>query len=178
MRWGSFIASPVYDPKRKYAEFEITSDPDEWKHVENLFMNKNIAEPPKEAPPNSKWYPVSGNFSLQMHNILSFYYLKVKSNQFLFYFVDEAKKLPYFLSRTKNHQVPVYLRRYQNGLRRITEIRKIEGDIYQLEKELRPFVEQEFQRRTVSHIDEYSGILKFHGDFVEPVKKFLRMKGI
>lgn len=97
---------------------------------------------------------------------------------FNFCFAAEAKELPYFVGRTKNHQVPVYLERFENGLRRITVIRKIQGDIFQLERELRPFVEKEFQRRTVSAIDEFQGTLRFHGDFVEPCKKFMRMKGL
>lgn len=61
---------------------------------------------------------------------------KVSMNEFetkeqVSFTVSASSNLPYFVARTKNHMVPVYLRLEEvRGIRKVTIIRHIEGDIW------------------------------------------------
>ncbi|XP_012284778.1 probable 39S ribosomal protein L49, mitochondrial [Orussus abietinus] len=149
-RWSSFTASPKYDENASYPDFEVSRDPQEWKCVEDLLAPKLIPAPPsgKEFP--SGWRPQ--NMTL-------------------------AKKHPYFVARTKNHMQPVYLLITFRGVRKITTLNKIQGNIWKLEAELKEYIEEYVGKKVGTRINEATGQLRFRGDYVLLVKEWLTSKG-
>ena len=97
-------------------------------------------------------------------------------------FTDEAFSLPYFIRRTKSYMEPVYLSRSNRNLRKITVIRYIEGDIWQLESELKKYLEEhngnKYYRPIGSRVNEMCGQIRFKGDHVNWIKKWMHMKGL
>lgn len=73
---------------------------------------------------------------------------------------------------------PVYLTLSKRGMRKLTYIRRIQGDIWKLESDLKKHLEQ-FKKRNIvsSRINELAGVVVFRGDFVSIVKKWLEEKG-
>lgn len=72
--------------------------------------------------------------------------------------------------------LPVYLRIYQNGLRRHTFIKNIQGDIFLLEKELRQFLQKESFQPIRSQVHEFTGYIRINGDHVNACKYWLEKK--
>ena len=62
-------------------------------------------------------------------------------------------------------------------MRKLTYIRKIQGDIWKLEADLKKFVEGEKNKRLASRINELAAVVILHGDHVSAVKKWLGTKG-
>lgn len=149
IRLSSFRSShPVYD-KKEYPNVEIIKNPVEWKFVEKL-LSKQIVPPATIKPEYpSGWRPQT---------------IDVRSND-------------YFIARTKNHMIPIYLQVTFRGTRRITIIKRIQGDIWNLEIELREMIEKLIGRKIASRINEMSGQIHFKGDFVNIVKDYLINKG-
>lgn len=84
---------------------------------------------------------------------------------------------PYFVSRTKNHQVPVYLSSTFRGQRKITKLRRIEGDIWALEKELKQTLQSALKKRIETRVNEVSGQIDFKGIHVDMISDYLMAKG-
>lgn len=139
------------------ANVRVSRDPAEWKFVEAILPKPMVPAPPLSAATNqlfpSGWQPQA---------------------------VDErVAKLPYFVARTKNHMQPVYLCTYFRGQRRLTKVRRIQGDIWQLERELHAAIEKRLDgKEIVSRVNEMSGQIWFKGDYVTIVKEFLASKGL
>ncbi|KAM9367151.1 large ribosomal subunit protein mL49 [Phaethornis superciliosus] len=77
--------------------------------------------------------------------------------------------LPYFVSRSRLHNLPVYPR---SGPRRLTELRRVRGDIWALERELREDLGvQEVQ------VNEVTGTLRLKGDVGGELRRWLLQKG-
>lgn len=74
------------------------------------------------------------------------------------------------------HNLPLY-RRVANGNRRITELRRIRGDIWALEKELREFVGQRVGKQPLTQVNELSGTLRLKGHVDNEVRAWLLLKG-
>lgn len=72
---------------------------------------------------------------------------------------------------------PVYLDITYRGMRKITVINKIQGDIWALERDVKSYVEEHTRKKLGSQIHEFAGILKFKGDCVSRVKEWMDMKG-
>ncbi|XP_050072005.1 probable 39S ribosomal protein L49, mitochondrial [Anopheles maculipalpis] len=149
VRWSSFRSSEPVGDLAQYPEVEVVRNPPEWKYVERLLAPRTVPKPtPKESYP-SGWKPAS-----------------------------PQPNLKYVVLRTKNHMLPVYLRRAFRGQRRITAIRHVEGDIWQLEAELRYLIEKQLSRPIITRVNEMSGQIELKGDHVGFVEKFLLEKGM
>lgn len=145
------MSSPPVRPLDEYPEVEVVHNPPEWKYVERLLPQEIIPKPAQKAEYPSGWqYPTA----------------------------NSAKDLKYSVLRTKNHMVPVYLHTRFRGQRRITVVRRIEGDIWALEKDLRAVVEKaRGGRLCASRVNEMSGQIHFHGDYVDQIREYLKQKG-
>lgn len=74
--------------------------------------------------------------------------------------------------------VPVYLNTYFRGLRRVTKLRKIQGDIWLLETELRDCIEKRIGKKIATRVNELSGQIWIKGDYATIVQDFLMKKGL
>lgn len=143
---SSLYLVDVGDVKVKY---EITNDPLEWKHVENVLPPLVVPDPkPKNEYP-SGWKPPANNLGEQ----------------------------PYYVERTKNHMMPVYMQTSHRNTRRLTHVKKIKGDIWLLHNELKEFLQKESVVPIRSQVHEFAGKLCFHGDHVNAIKYYLTQKG-
>lgn len=148
IRHSSFRSSQPVADLSEYPEVEIVKNPIEWKFVENLLPNLIIPEPKEKSEYPSGWKPQNFN-----------------------------PKSEYFIGRTRNHMMPVYLFINHRGMRRLTKIRRIQGDIWKLESELKIVIEKQFGKKIISRVNEMSGQIAFKGDFVGIVNKYLTEKG-
>ncbi|XP_051155392.1 probable 39S ribosomal protein L49, mitochondrial [Leptopilina boulardi] len=152
-RWSYYLTEERYKDPSKYTKFEITSDPNEWKYVERLLPYKVVPVPPNNIDVTaSGWKPQNA----------------------------PDTNLPYFVPRTKNYMHPVYMVMSKRGMKKLTYVRKIQGDIWQLESELKEYL----QKRKVSlvnvvssRINELAGVIIFRGDYVSQVNRWLEEKG-
>uniref|UniRef100_A0A182JA94 Large ribosomal subunit protein mL49 n=1 Tax=Anopheles atroparvus TaxID=41427 RepID=A0A182JA94_ANOAO len=149
IRHSSFRSSEPVGDLAQYPEVEVVRNPPEWKYVERLLAPRTVPAPkPKESYP-SGWKPS-----------------------------NPRPDLKYVVLRTKNHMLPVYLRRAYRGQRRITAVRHVEGDIWQLEAELRYLIEKQLNRPIITRVNEMTGQIELKGDHVAFVEKFLLEKGM
>lgn len=133
----------------QYPEVEVVRNPPEWKYVERLLAPRTVPKPTEKESYPSGWKPA-----------------------------NPQPGLKYVVLRTKNHMLPVYLRRAYRGQRRITAVRHVEGDIWLLEAELRYLIEKQLNRPIITRVNEMSGQIELKGDHVAFVEKFLLEKGM
>ncbi|KYN08905.1 PREDICTED: probable 39S ribosomal protein L49, mitochondrial [Trachymyrmex cornetzi] len=149
-RWSSYQSSSKYKTPEDYTDYEISKNENEWKYVERLLPYKIIPKPSTtENKFPSGYKPASAS----------------------------PKDNPYFIERTKNYMQPVYLYRNPRGCKRVTEITKIQGNIWALEQDIQQYVQQNMGHRLASQINEFAGLLKFKGDYVNCIKKWMDTKG-
>ncbi|XP_003743673.1 probable 39S ribosomal protein L49, mitochondrial [Galendromus occidentalis] len=135
-----------------YTKFEVVSDPDVWSHVERLMPKKIVPPSPTEGGP-SGWTPVRLTR-------------------------EEARELPYFVQRTRNHMLPVYQRVDIRGPRYVTVVRKVQGDPWALRNALKEHIKQIRGTDDVTTmVNELTQTVGIKGQLVEEVKDFLIMKG-
>ncbi|XP_067170872.1 large ribosomal subunit protein mL49 [Apteryx mantelli] len=122
----------------------------EYAFVERLLPPTRVPDPPKHPsyPTPSGWSPPR----------------------------DPPPALPYFVRRSRMHNVPVY-RDLTHGNRKMTVIRKIEGDIWALEGSSRPSWGGARGREPLTQVNELTGTLRIKGYFDGEVKAWLLEKG-
>lgn len=130
-------------------QIEILKNPPEWKYVERILPKSTVPSvAPKECY-SSGWTPQQPN----------------------------AFKQPYFIKRSKNHMVPVYLQIDYRGTRRRTFIKHITGDIWKLHNELLDYIEYYMAKKERSRVNEFTGQITINGDYVNLLKDYLVSKG-
>ncbi|XP_013790842.1 39S ribosomal protein L49, mitochondrial-like [Limulus polyphemus] len=143
--------SEVWAAKKSTLYTEVEEVKDRWHFVERLFPLPVIPKFPqqKEIPSPAGWIPPA----------------------------ELTPDLPYFISRTKNHMLPVYLKKEIRGPRFLTTVRLVEGNLWALEKDLKEHLERKYEKEITSQVHEVVGYVRFKGDYVEDVKKWLYEKG-
>ncbi|GAB5578073.1 39S ribosomal protein L49 [Prionailurus iriomotensis] len=123
---------------------------DEYQFVERLLPPTRIPKPPKHEhyPTPSGWQPPR----------------------------DPPPNLPYFVRRSRMHNIPVY-KDITHGNRQMTVIRKVEGDIWALQKDVEDFLSPLLGKTPVTQINEVTGTLRVKGYFDQQLKAWLLEKG-
>ncbi|KAL3249016.1 hypothetical protein MRX96_056216 [Rhipicephalus microplus] len=91
--------------------------------------------------------------------------------------LSQPPQLPYFVPRTRNHMLPVYLRKEIRGPRFITRVKHIEGDIWAFHDELKKYLESLANKEVLSQVHELGSYVGYKGAFVEEVTEWLYKKG-
>lgn len=130
---------------------EVIQNPPEWKYVEDLLGSSTIPKPKVKESYPSGWSPPD---------------------------MEKLKKLPYYVARTKNFMVPCFLEITYRGTRRCSILKHIEGDIFKLEEELAELIERKSGKPCYSRVNEMNRKIKFKGDFVTLIQKYLVSKGL
>ncbi|CAH0560108.1 unnamed protein product [Brassicogethes aeneus] len=150
IRHGGYYSSEYLEDLGKVStKFEVTKDPVDWKCVENILPRKTIPEPVKKDEYPSGWQPQA----------------------------DDMQSRPYYIERTRNHLIPVYLDLAQHNIRRHTIIRRVKGDIWLLEKEVTEFLQTLSNKPIRLQVNEFAGFIRINGDFVNAIKYWLKNKG-
>lgn len=146
---SSFRSSEPVGDISQFPEVEIVKNPPEWKFVERIIAPRVVPIPVAKEEYPSGWKPPNPKTDLK-----------------------------YFVARTKNYMLPVYLRRTFRGQRITTAIRRIDGDIWLLEAELRYLIENKLNKPIITRVNEMNGQIELKGDFVTIVEQFLLDKGL
>lgn len=151
IRYSSYQASPLVDEidKSTLPNVKIEQNPPEWKYVEAILSPLIIPQPILKSEYPSGWKPPT----------------------------IDPKSTPYFIKRSRNHMIPVYLVITFRGTRRQTRIKRIQGDIWAFEADLRVFLQDYMKKNMSMRVNEFSGEIKILGDYVNLVKHFLSEKG-
>ncbi|XP_032497936.1 39S ribosomal protein L49, mitochondrial isoform X1 [Phocoena sinus] len=123
---------------------------DEYRFVERLLPPTSIPKPPKHEhyPTSSGWQPPR----------------------------DPPPNLPYFVRRSRMHNIPVY-KDITHGNRQMTVIRKVEGDIWALQKDVEDFLSPLLGKTPITQVNEVTGTLRVKGYFDQQLKAWLLEKG-
>ncbi|XP_055544312.1 probable 39S ribosomal protein L49, mitochondrial [Wyeomyia smithii] len=148
-RMSSFRSSEPVGDINQFPQVEVVRNAPEWKYVERIIAPRVVPIPAAKQEYPSGWKPPSPKADLK-----------------------------YFVARTKNYMLPVYLRRTFRGQRIVTAVRRIDGDIWQLEAELRYLIEKKLDKPIVTRVNEMNGQIELKGDFVTIVEQFLLDKGL
>lgn len=74
--------------------------------------------------------------------------------------------------------LPVYLKISERGMRRITSIKRVEGDIWKLSSELAEYLKPKMYYSTIGvKVEELKRTIFLRGDYLEYTKRFLSDKG-
>lgn len=127
----------------------IIESTEEYKYVERLIPSSRIPTPPKHTGPTpSGWIPPA----------------------------DSPPSLPYMIRRSRMHNIPIYTD-VTNSNRKLTLIRKVEGDIWALEKDVRQYLQEVTGKELPTQVNEVTMTLKVKGHFDKELKDWLVSKG-
>lgn len=138
VRPSSFKSSQSVHEHEKDIEVEVVRSEELWRHVEALLPKKTVPDVVLKPEYPSTWKPPTPDYSQK----------------------------PYAVYRTKNNMMPIYLNLTHRGLRRLTVIRNIRGDIWALEKELKAYIEASIGKEITTQVNEMTGVARFRGDYV------------
>lgn len=124
-------------------------NPPEWIYVEALLAPKTVPVPTPKTEYTSVWRPPQ----------------PVKGSN------------SYAVYRNKNQMMPVYLKATHRGLRKLTIVKRIDGDIWKLHDELKRLVEESAKKEVLTRVNELSSQIHLRGDFVQIVYDYLLKKG-
>lgn len=121
----------------------------EYKFVERLIPPSQVPAPPKHTGRTpSGWCPPA----------------------------ETPPPLPYMIRRSRMHNVPVYTD-LTFGNRKTTLIRKVEGDIWALEKDVKQYLKEVTGKELPTQVNEVTMTLKVKGHFDAELKEWLVSKG-
>lgn len=147
--YSNYAHSPFVSKITEQYDFDVVKNPEEWKYVERLLPFATIPNiVPKESYP-SGWVPPN----------------------------EKAVEHPFFIQRTKNHELPIYLRITYRGIRKISMIRKIEGDIWLLNDEIKAYLKKKNNRYVETRVHEVAKLIEAKGDYVLNLKEWALSKG-
>lgn len=127
----------------------ILESTEDYKFVERLIPPSRVPDPPKhDGPSPSGWIPPA----------------------------DSPPCLPYMIRRSRMHNIPVYTD-LTHGNRRMTLVRKVEGDIWALEKDVKEYLKELTGKELPTQVNEVTMTLKVKGHFDKELKDWLISKG-
>ncbi|XP_071774804.1 large ribosomal subunit protein mL49 [Centroberyx gerrardi] len=127
----------------------ILESTEEYKFVERLIPPTRVPIPPKhDGPAPSGWVPPA----------------------------DVPPALPYMIRRSRMHNIPVYTDLTQ-GSRKTTLVRKVEGDIWALENDVKQYLKEVTGTDLPTQVNEVTMTLRVKGHFDAELKDWLAKKG-
>ncbi|KAM9750729.1 large ribosomal subunit protein mL49 [Menidia menidia] len=127
----------------------LVESTEEYKFVERLIPPSRVPDPPRHPGPSpSGWAPPAGS----------------------------PPSLPYFIHRSRMHNIPVYTD-LTHGNRKTTLVRKVEGDIWALDRDVREHLRGVTGREQPTQVNEVTMTLRVKGHFDKELKDWLLSKG-
>ncbi|XP_026075602.1 39S ribosomal protein L49, mitochondrial-like [Carassius auratus] len=122
---------------------------EEFRFVERLIPPSRIPTPPEhDGPAPSGWIPASAS----------------------------PPSLPYMIRRSRMHNVPVYSD-IKHGNQHSTLLRKVEGEIWALNKDVKEFLRGLTGKEPPTQVNEVTGTIRIKGQFDKELKEWLLKKG-
>uniref|UniRef100_A0A3B3QMC4 Large ribosomal subunit protein mL49 n=1 Tax=Paramormyrops kingsleyae TaxID=1676925 RepID=A0A3B3QMC4_9TELE len=140
--------SPMASSSTAEQKCAVVESTEEYKYVERLIPPTKIPTPPlHDGPAPSGWRPPS-----------------------------VTPDLPYMVRRSRLHNVPVYTD-LTHGNRKTTLLRKIEGDIWALENDVKEYLVQLTGKIPLTQVNEVTMSIRIKGHFDKELKEWLLEKG-
>uniref|UniRef100_A0A1A8G6U1 Large ribosomal subunit protein mL49 n=1 Tax=Nothobranchius korthausae TaxID=1143690 RepID=A0A1A8G6U1_9TELE len=89
---------------------------------------------------------------------------------------ESPPDLPYMIRRSRMHNIPVYTN-LTHGNRKMTLVRKVEGDIWALEKHVKEYLKEVTGKELPTQVNEVTMTLKVKGHYDLELKDWLASKG-
>uniref|UniRef100_A0A3Q3XHU4 Large ribosomal subunit protein mL49 n=1 Tax=Mola mola TaxID=94237 RepID=A0A3Q3XHU4_MOLML len=89
---------------------------------------------------------------------------------------DSLPLLPYMIRRSRMHNIPVYTD-VTHGSRKTTLIRKVEGDIWALDEDVKKYLKEVTGKQLPTQVNEVTMSLRVKGHFDVELKEWLVNKG-
>ena len=147
-----FRANDQHSGKEENPLTGVEVSTEEFKYVEKLMPDLVVPQPPKhdKYPTPSGWIPPS----------------------------EKGLTHPYFVERTRFHNLPVYLQDHLcGGTRKITLICRVKGDHWKFEADLRDFMSKRTDRKVYTQVNEVREQVRLRGIYLDDVCQFLLEKG-
>ncbi|GFS79725.1 probable 39S ribosomal protein L49, mitochondrial [Nephila pilipes] len=144
---AKFIPEDIWAENKDSKYTGVEEVKDCWHFVERLFPKLRIPEPPKNYS-STGWKAPS----------------------------ETVQNEPYFIERSRNHMLPVYESRVYKDRVLVTQVRKIQGDIWTFEQDLKNYL-QEKLGEVESHVNEMCCFVNVKGRHVDEIKEWLYSKG-
>ncbi|XP_046582015.1 39S ribosomal protein L49, mitochondrial-like [Haliotis rubra] len=131
-----YSASGIQDnqaqKEKSHPAYEVSTE--EFKFVETLLPRETVPDPPvhESYPTPSGWVPPAENQS----------------------------PMKYFVKRTKNHMLPLYMQTTHAGNRHMVMIRKVEGDIWAFESDIRQHLEKVSGKKVAVQVHEVGRFIR------------------
>uniref|UniRef100_A0A6G1S4D1 Large ribosomal subunit protein mL49 n=1 Tax=Aceria tosichella TaxID=561515 RepID=A0A6G1S4D1_9ACAR len=142
---------------KEYTSVRNITSPELWSHVENLARIK-VPPMPKPRKANEQITPLPSGFVPPP---------------------ETQPDLPYFISRTRNYLLPVYYRLHSDPNECVTIVKRIEGDLWQLEEDLRNHLESLLadKQRILTSVQETDGRIELRGKWIHQTVDWLYAQG-
>lgn len=151
----------IYQESKSEATKEYTgvrniTSPELWEYVERLARIK-VAPSVARRKPNEEPKPLPSGFYPPP---------------------DCPPDLPYFIPRTRNHLLPVYYILNSDPNKCVTTVHKIDGDLWQFERDLRTHLEEVKKLdKILTSVQETDARVEFKGRHLHEIVDWLHMKG-
>ncbi|XP_062491459.1 large ribosomal subunit protein mL49 [Pezoporus occidentalis] len=89
---------------------------------------------------------------------------------------DPPPALPYYIQRSRYHNLPVY-ERVVSGNRRLTDLQHVDGDLWALEREVRELLQSLGVAEPEVQVNEVTGRLRIRGHWGAELRRWLLQKG-
>ncbi|XP_005111872.1 39S ribosomal protein L49, mitochondrial isoform X2 [Aplysia californica] len=154
MRFQSSSAGGSHVEAEMPTQFEVSYE--DFKHVEPLLPSSVVPPVPEHEmyPTSSGWFPPNDELRSQQK---------------------------YTVLRTKNHMLPVYakVQHRERRTQHLVTIKRIEGDIWALEAELRDFLEKETGGEIIrTQVHEVARLIRVRGLYAPLIADFLLKRGM
>ncbi|XP_033110584.1 39S ribosomal protein L49, mitochondrial-like [Anneissia japonica] len=129
----------------------VIESKEDFKYVKRLIPPLKVPEPPQHTsyPTPCGWSPPTG----------------------------APANCPYFIRRTRYHNIPVYTEIKKLGTQILTVVSHIEGDIWALANELKVYLQPFEEYDIPMQVHEYTKQIRYKGRFEEKLKEYLLRKG-
>lgn len=143
---------------KDYTKVRNITSPELWEHVERLARIK-VAPMPKPRKANEPIKPMPSGYVPPP---------------------ESPPDLPYFIARTRNYLLPVYYRLHSDPNECVTIIKQAQGDLWQLEEDLRTHLESleaANKQRIITSVEETEAQILLRGKWLHETVDWLHAQG-
>ncbi|KAG6453742.1 hypothetical protein O3G_MSEX008294 [Manduca sexta] len=148
-KYSNYAHSPFVTRIKEQYDYEIVKKPQEWEYVERLLPFETLPKVTLKDSYPSGWVPPK----------------------------EEALNNPYFVRRNKYSDLPIFLNISHRGMRKISSIKKIEGDIWKMNDELKAYLKMKNNKFVQTRVHEVGRFIETKGDYVNDIKEWALAKG-
>ena len=169
-------------------DYEVSRDPEEWKAVEALLPPEVIPPVPEKPVYPSGFIRATAKQGDHPYFVHRTHVMHFQSTDlfwpYLWYSSTTALPRRQFVFNVfiyckyfQMHMLPVYTRFERRSLTMTTKIKRADGNLFALRKDLDKMLVEKYGMEFISQVAEVNSSVTYRGDFEEEFKNFLISKG-